>query len=51
MQAGLLCLDDGPLERIGRLADRCDRAFGVAQDFTWSFDGEAFYLLDRKTTR
>jgi pyruvate,water dikinase len=50
MQAGLMCLDDGPLERIGRLADRCDRAFGVPQDITWSFDGEAFYLLDRKTT-
>lgn len=50
MQAGLLCLDEGPLERIGRLADRCDRAFGVPQDFTWAFDGEAFYLLDRKTT-
>lgn len=50
MHARLLCLEDGPLERIGRLADRCDRAFGVPQDFSWAFDGEGFYLLDRKTS-
>jgi len=50
MHASLLCLDEGPLERIGRLADRCDRAFGVPQDLTWAFDGDAFYLLDRRTS-
>jgi phosphoenolpyruvate synthase/pyruvate phosphate dikinase len=50
MSASLLCLDDGPIERIGRLADRCDRAFGVPQDFIWAFDGEGFYLLDRRTS-
>jgi phosphoenolpyruvate synthase/pyruvate phosphate dikinase len=50
LQAELLCLDDAQLERIGRLADRCDRAFGVPQDFVWTFDGEAFYLIDRKTS-
>jgi pyruvate,water dikinase len=47
-----LCLDDGQLEELSRLADRCERVYGPARDIEWAFAGGQLYLLQcRAVTR
>ncbi len=40
-----LCLDDGELAQLGRLADRCDQVYGPARDIEWAIEGGTIYLL------
>lgn len=40
-----LCLDDGKLEELGRLASRCRDVYGPARDIEWAFAGGQLYLL------
>ena len=47
-----LCLDDGQLGELNRLADRCEQIYGPARDIEWAFAGGALYLLQcRAVTR
>lgn len=47
-----LCLDDGQLEELNRLASRCEEVYGRARDLEWAFSGGALYLLQcRAVTR
>jgi Pyruvate phosphate dikinase, AMP/ATP-binding domain/Cyclic nucleotide-binding domain len=47
-----LCLDDGQLAALGRLAEQCDRVYGPARDIEWAIVGETVYLLQcRAITR
>ncbi len=40
-----LCLDDGRLEKLSRLASRCEQVYGPARDIEWAFAGDTLYLL------
>jgi pyruvate,water dikinase len=47
-----LCLDDGQLAQLSRLADRCEEVYGPARDIEWAIAGETLYLLQcRAVTR
>ena len=47
-----LCLDDGQLEELNRLAVRCEEVYGPARDIEWAFAGKELYLLQcRAVTR
>jgi pyruvate, water dikinase len=47
-----LCLDDGQLGELNRLADRCEQIYGPARDIEWAFAGGTLYLLQcRAVTR
>jgi pyruvate,water dikinase len=47
-----LCLDDGQLAALGRLAEQCDRVYGPARDIEWALAGGTVYLLQcRAITR
>lgn len=47
-----LCLDDGQLEALNRLAGRCEEVYGGARDIEWAFAGGKLYLLQcRPVTR
>jgi len=47
-----LCLDDGELAELGRLATRCERVYGPARDIEWAIAGGTLYLLQcRAVTR
>jgi pyruvate,water dikinase len=47
-----LCLDDGQLAALGRLAEQCDRVYGPARDIEWAIAGGTVYLLQcRAITR
>lgn len=40
-----LCLDDGQLAELHRLAERCEDVYGPARDIEWAFAGGRLYLL------
>lgn len=42
------CLDDSDLERLWRLAARCEEVFGGRQDLEWAFAGDGLHLLQRR---
>jgi len=47
-----LCLDDGQLAALARLAERCGRVFAGARDLEWAFTGDVLHLLQcRAVTR
>ena len=47
-----LCLDDGQLAALARLAERCGRVFAGARDLEWAFTGDELHLLQcRAVTR
>jgi pyruvate, water dikinase len=47
-----LCLDDGQLADLSRLADRCEHVYGRARDIEFAFAGGSLYLLQcRAVTR
>jgi pyruvate, water dikinase len=47
-----LCLDEGQLEELNRLAGRCEQVYGPARDVEWAFADGALYLLQcRAVTR
>ena len=47
-----LCLDDGQLEEMNRLAGRCEEVYGPARDIEWAIaDGELYLLQCRAVTR
>ena len=49
---GELCLDDGQLAELNRLADRCEQVYGPARDIEWAIAGGTLYLLQcRAVTR
>ena len=46
------CLDDEQLEKLNRLAGRCEQVYGRARDIEWAFaDGELYLLQCRAVTR
>ena len=40
-----LCLDDRDLEKLQRLADRCEQVYGSGRDIEWAIAGGTLYLL------
>jgi pyruvate,water dikinase len=40
-----LCLDDGELDQLGALADRCEQVYGLARDIEWAIADGTLYLL------
>jgi pyruvate,water dikinase len=47
-----LCLDDDHLDKLRRLADRCEEVYGPARDIEWAIAGDELYLLQcRAMTR
>ena len=47
-----LCLADGQLEDLNRLAEQCEDVFGPARDIEWAIAGDQLYLLQcRAVTR
>jgi pyruvate,water dikinase len=44
-RAEQLCLDDGRIEELARLALRCEQVYGLARDIEWAFAGGKLYLL------
>jgi pyruvate,water dikinase len=47
-----LCLDDGQLEALNRLAGQCERLYGPARDIEWAIADNELYLLQcRAVTR
>ena len=47
-----LCLDDTQLEKLNRLASRCEEVYGPDRDIEWAVaDGELFLLQCRAVTR
>jgi pyruvate, water dikinase len=51
-RAERLCLDDGQLEELDRLASRSEQIYGPARDIEWAFAGGTLYLLQcRAVTR
>ncbi|MGD0391099.1 MAG: PEP/pyruvate-binding domain-containing protein [Acidimicrobiales bacterium] len=40
-----LCLDDGRLEQLSRLAARCEQVYGPGRDIEWAFADDTLYLL------
>lgn len=47
-RARALCLDDGELARLHRLAMTCKGAFGASQDLEWAFAHGRLWLLQRR---
>ncbi len=47
-RAQTLCLDDGQLTALNRLAERCEQVYGGDQDLEWAFDGADLFLLQRR---
>lgn len=43
-----LCLDDGKLAQLHRLATSCRRVFGGSQDLEWAFAPGGLWLLQRR---
>ncbi|MCW5772358.1 MAG: hypothetical protein KIT16_12025 [Rhodospirillaceae bacterium] len=51
-QVERLCLDDGHLAALHRLADRCEIVYGPGRDIEWAIAGSTLYLLQcRAVTR
>jgi hypothetical protein len=51
-RAEQLCLDDGQLGELHRLAQRCEEVYGPDRDIEWAFAGGHLYLLQcRAITR
>jgi pyruvate, water dikinase len=49
--AAELCLDDGQLQELSRLAARCEEVYGPARDIEWAIaDGELYLLQCRAVT-
>jgi phosphoenolpyruvate synthase/pyruvate phosphate dikinase len=47
-----LCLDDEQLDKLTRLADRCEEVYGPARDIEWAIRAGELYLLQcRAVTR
>jgi pyruvate,water dikinase len=47
-----LCLDDGQLDALNRLADRCEQVYGPNRDIEWGIaDGTLYLLQCRAVTR
>ncbi len=47
-----LCLDDGRVGELNRLAGRCEQVYGPARDIEWAFaDGKLYLLQCRAVTR
>jgi pyruvate,water dikinase len=47
-----LCLDEGQLNELQLLADKCEEVYGPARDIEWAFAGGRLYLLQcRAITR
>jgi len=44
-RAEALCLDDGHVAQLCRLADRCEEVYGAGRDIEWAFAGGELYLL------
>ena len=44
-EAERLCLDDGQLAQLHRLAERCEEVYGPDRDVEWAFAGGQLYLL------
>jgi hypothetical protein len=44
-EAERLCLDDGQLAELHRLAERCEEVYGPDRDIEWAFAGGQLYLL------
>lgn len=44
-EAERLCLDDGQLAALHRLAERCEEVYGPDRDIEWAFAGGQLYLL------
>jgi len=40
-----LCLDDGQLEQLNRLAGRCEQVYGYGRDVEWAIASGTLYLL------
>ena len=40
-----LCLDDDQLDKLNRLASRCEQIYGLARDIEWALAGGTLYLL------
>ncbi len=40
-----LCLDDDALDKLNRLAGRCEQVYGPARDVEWAIAGGTLYLL------
>ena len=40
-----LCMDEAQLEELGRLATRCEEAYGPGRDIEWAFASGQLYLL------
>jgi pyruvate,water dikinase len=40
-----LCLDDGQLAELNRLASRCEQVYGPDRDVEWAIAGGTLYLL------
>jgi len=51
-RAEQLCLDEGQLQELGRLASRCEDVYGPERDIEWAFSRGQLYLLQcRAITR
>jgi pyruvate,water dikinase len=47
-----LCLDEHHLDKLSRLAERCEEVYGPARDIEWAIAGDELYLLQcRAVTR
>ena len=44
-QVRQLCLDDGQLQALGRLALQCEQAYGPSRDIEWAMQDGTLYLL------
>jgi pyruvate,water dikinase len=44
-RVGQLCLDDGQLDALAKLAARCEQIYGPARDIEWAFADGTLYLL------
>jgi len=40
-----LCIDDGQLAELNRLASRCEEIYGPARDIEWAIADSTLYLL------
>ena len=47
-RAEALCLDDGQLFALHRLAERCEAVYGGGQDLEWAFAELELFLLQRR---
>jgi len=47
-RAEALCLEDGQLLALHRLAEQCEAVYGGTQDIEWAFSGTELFLLQRR---